>query len=236
MQTQTLRDGAESFDVSVLQGTDLSKVVLFAVGAGGQPSRHATLLDTLVEAGCTVIAPHFERLASPRPTESELVLRARRLTLALDAFAPGGMPVAGVGHSIGAATLIALAGGQMWLAPGQCVQIEKDDRLVRLAVLAPPTGFFRASGALDALQIPILAWAGSVDNITPPAQVEWLADAMRDRQAIEVRVTEGAGHFSFMDTPPPQTVETLPNKTEFLREHSREVCKFLIADRSAVAR
>lgn len=35
MQTQTLRDGAESFTVSVHEAKKASRVVLFSVGAGG---------------------------------------------------------------------------------------------------------------------------------------------------------------------------------------------------------
>jgi hypothetical protein len=87
--------------------------VLFAVGAGGQPKRHATLLKALTESGCTVVAPRFERLASPIPTEANLNLRARRLSLTLDAFLPvqPSATAAVVGHSIGAATLVTLAGG-----------------------------------------------------------------------------------------------------------------------------
>lgn len=229
MRTQTLRDGAESFQVSLFKAAESSPVVLFAVGAGGQPERHATLLGALAESGCTVIAPHFERLASPIPSEADLTLRARRLSLALDAFVQAGTEVAGVGHSIGAATLVALAGAHMWLGPARRVNIVPDGRLTRLALLAPPTGFFQAPGALDAVQLPILAWVGSEDGITPPAQTEWLARAMRDWQTVDVRVTSGAGHFSFMDLPPPHSTEPLPDKQAFLREYSREVCKFVSA-------
>lgn len=229
MLTEALQDSTESFQVSVFEGGESSPVVLFAVGAGGQPERHATLLGALAESGCTVIAPHFERLASPVPGEADLILRARRLSLVLDAFAQAGTTVAGVGHSIGAATLVALAGGQMWLGPGRRVDIAPDGRLTRLALLAPPIGFFQAPGALDAVRLPILAWVGSEDGITPPAQTEWLADAMRDWQTVDVRVTSGAGHFSFMDLPPPHSTEPLPDKQAFLREYSSEVCKFVTA-------
>ncbi|WP_263770034.1 alpha/beta hydrolase family protein [Propionivibrio soli] len=227
MQTQTLRDGAESFTVSVHEAKKASRVVLFAVGAGGQPERHATLLDALAESGYTVVAPHFDRLASPVPSEANLTLRARRLSLALDVFVQPGATVVGVGHSIGASTLVALAGAQMWLGPGRRVKIAPDSRIIRLALLAPPTGFFKAPGALDAVRVPILAWVGSGDDITPPAQTEWLVQAMRDWQAVDVRVTAGAGHFSFMDLPPPQTTEPLPDKQAFLREYSSEVCRFV---------
>lgn len=183
----------------------------------------------MAQAVCTVVAPHFERLASPVPSEAELTLRARRLSHALDAFVQRGATVVDVGHSIGAASLVGLAGAQMWLGPGRRVNIAPDSRLTRIALLAPPTGFFQASGALDAVQIPILAWVGSADNITPPNQTEWLADAMRAWQAVDVRATNDAGHFSFMDLPPPQTLVPLPDRQAFLREHSNEVCKFVIA-------
>jgi predicted dienelactone hydrolase len=227
MGTQTLQDGAELFIISVHEAAENSPVVLFAVGAGGQPERHATLLDALAESSCTVVAPHFERLASPIPTEADLTLRARRLSLTLDAFVQPGATAAGVGHSIGAATLVALTGAQMWLGTDRRVNITLDSRLTRLALLATPTGFFQAPGALDTVQVPILAWVGSKDGITPPAQTEWLAHAMRG-QPVDVRVTDGAGHFSFMDLPPTQTTEPLPNKQVFLREHSSEVCKFVV--------
>lgn len=228
MQTYRLRDGSESFEASIYEAASASPVVLFAVGAGGQPTRHTSLLDALVKSGFTVVAPHFERLTSPMPSETDLILRAKRLSLALDAFVQPGTTVAGVGHSIGAATLIALAGAQMWLGPGRRVNIAPDNRLSRLALLAPPTGFFQAPGALDAVRVPILAWVGSEDSITPAAQIEWQAHAMSDRQRVDLRITEGAGHFSFMDQPPPQTTEPLPNKQAFLREQSSEVCKFMV--------
>ena len=117
----------------------------------------------------------------------------------------------------------------MWLGPGRRVNnIVPDSRLTRLALLAPSTEFFQAPGALDAVRVPILAWVGSADNITPPAQTEWLSHAMRERQTVDVRVTDRAGHFSFMDLLPPQTIEPLPNKQAFLQEYSSEICKFVI--------
>lgn len=233
MLRQTLQDGGDFFDVSIRRGAVDSPVVLFSVGSGGQPERLFTLLNALIESGCTVVAPHFERLASSTPTAAELTLRARRLTLALDAFVGPSASAIGVGHSIGAATLLAMAGGQMWLGLGRRVGIAPDRRLTRLALLAPPTGFFQAPAALDAVRIPVLAWVGSADDITPPAQTEWLAHAMHDRNFVDVRITAGAGHFSFMDVPPPHTTEPLPDKQAFLREYSCEVVKFARAIQKA---
>src|SRR5690606_7844667 len=122
----------------------------------------------------------------------------------------------GVGHSIGASTLIALAGAQMWLGPGQRVAINQNEHFASLVLLAPPTGFFRAPGALEALKLPVLVMCGAEDKITPPAQSEWLAENMPDRQNVELRIIEDAGHFSYMDLPPPHIVDSMPNKAEFL--------------------
>jgi len=149
------------------------------------------------------------------------------LSLALDTFSQPGVIVAGVGHSIGATTLLALTGAQMWLGPGQQVNITQDKRLVRLALLSPPTGFFQAPGALAAVRTPILLWVGSEDNITPPEQSKWLAQAMSGSQTVDLRMTNGAGHFSFMDLAPPNTVELLANKLEFIQEYSSEVSRFI---------
>jgi pimeloyl-ACP methyl ester carboxylesterase len=202
MSRLSLLDGPESFETTVLEASAPARVVLFAVGGGGDPERHLALLASLAEHGFTVVAPHFQRLASPRPPGDELQTRARRLGLALDLVARPGVPVAGVGHSIGATMLLALAGGHVWLGPGQRLAIPPDGRLDRLALLAPATDFFRAPGALDGVRTPILAWAGRRDVVTPPAQAELLKDALGGRVPVEVRVVEDAGHLSFMNVPP----------------------------------
>ena len=113
LKSVTIKDGADSFTVSIHQSIPGSPVVLFAVGAGGVPERHATLLNTCIDGGYTVIAPHFERLVSRFPEAGDLTVRARRLSLAIDSFSQPDSEIVGVGHSIGAATLVAMAGAQM---------------------------------------------------------------------------------------------------------------------------
>jgi len=223
----SLTDGAEAFDVTVLEAVGARRVVLFAVGGGGNPERHLPLLTALAEHGCRVVAPHFERLPSLQVREHDLLLRGRRLRLALDSVAGPAEWVAGVGHSIGTTMLLALAGAQIWMRPGSRLAIAPDPRLERLVLLAPATGFFQAPGALDAVRTPILAWAGSNDSITPPAQAEFLQHARGARVAVEVRLAEGAGHFSFMHAPPPQTTEPLANREAFLASLTSEVCRFV---------
>lgn len=226
MKTLSLMDDVP-FDVTRLDAAQPSCIVLFAVGGGGNPDRHLPLLQTLADGGCTVVAPHFERLVSPIPTESHLLLRARRLRLALDSVALPKLPVAGIGHSIGATMLLALAGATGWTLAGKRLAIAHDDRLVRLALFAPATDFFRAPGALDEVRATILAWAGTSDRITPPTQAELLKEARGAR--VEVRIVEGASHFSFMNVPPPQTSDLLADRDAFLTSLASDVCNFATA-------
>jgi pimeloyl-ACP methyl ester carboxylesterase len=224
----SLRDGSESFDVTLLEADAPARAVLFAVGGGGNPERHLPLLEALAADGCRVIAPHFERLSVPAPNAATLCLRARRLRQALDAFVPVGLPVAGVGHSIGTTMLLALVGAQAWTIAAEQVTIAPDERIDRLALLAPATDFFRAPGALAAVHTPILAWAGSEDMITPVAQADYLAQALAAQTRVELRVIDGASHFSFMHTLPPQVVDTLPDRARFLSELTDQVCRFVM--------
>ncbi len=216
MHTTRLDDGPDPFDVTVLGDREAATTVLFAVGSGGDPARHHGLLSVLAESGCLVIAPHAEPVLTPMPTEGQLVRRSRRLRLALDAFVAPDAPVAGVGHSIGASVLLAMAGGHMWMRAGRQVAIVEDARLSRLLLLAPPTGFFWAPGSLDAVRAPVLAWGGTADTITPPEQLKVLERGLRDRAPVALRVTDGAGHFSFMDVLPPQREDPLPDRAAFL--------------------
>ncbi|MCX5743101.1 MAG: alpha/beta hydrolase [Proteobacteria bacterium] len=231
MRKLSMLDGQEPFDVTRLDAAEPARVVVFAVGAGGNPERHLPLLEALADRGCTVVAPHFERLVSPIPTETQLLLRARRLRLALDSVAHPGLPVAGIGHSLGAAMLLALAGAKGWTFARQRLAIARDDRLddrlARLALFAPATDFFLAPGALDDVQATILAWAGTNDTITPLRHAELLKDARGAH--VEVRVVDGAGHFSFMNTPPPQMPEPLVDRDAFLASLASDVCSFVTA-------
>jgi pimeloyl-ACP methyl ester carboxylesterase len=229
MARRQLLDGDQSFDVTVLEPLGAGHVVLFGVGRGGNPDRHLPLLEALADRGCVVLAPHFERLSSAFPSDEDLLLRARRLRLALDAWGPRDVPVAGVGHSLGATMLVALAGAELWTVERQRVPVARLERVDRLVLMTPPTGFFRAPGALDEVSVPILAWAGTNDLIVTPEQVQFLARALSPRVPVEVRLVEGAGHFSFMNEPPPQTTDTLPDREAFLSELAEQIGRFVVS-------
>jgi hypothetical protein len=221
----TLNDNDLPFEVTRIDALTKSCGVLFAVGSGGNPDRHLPLLNSLAESGCTVIAPHFARLASPRPTAEELLLRARRLKIALDAVVSPNLPIYGVGHSIGATILLAMAGAQIWMGPEQRLSVTPDARLSRLVLMTPPTGFFQAPGALSVIQISSQVWAGTNDVITPPAQAELLKQRLGD--LVDLRVVEGAGHFSFMNTLPPQVNDSMPDRGAFLHQLANEIKSFM---------
>ncbi len=65
MQTLTQQDGAQPFDVSVRECAGSSIVVIFAVGAGGNPERHHTLLDT------ETTVPHVSLACQQEPSSQE---------------------------------------------------------------------------------------------------------------------------------------------------------------------
>ncbi len=229
MARLSLLDGSTPFEATLLESPNPNRFALFAVGGGGNPERHLPLLTALADHGLTVIAPHFDRLLSPNVTEPDLLLRARRLRLAIDAIAPEKSPVIGVGHSIGTTILLAMAGAQAWLGPGRPLTIEPDERLQRLILLTPATGFFRAPAALDAVRIPIQAWAGTKDTITPPSQAQLLHQELHPRVPVDLRIEDGAGHFSFMHLPPPQVEETLADRDTFLARLTADVVRFATA-------
>lgn len=225
MPTTTNDDDGGSFEVDRLLPERAARVALFAPGAGGDPARYRTILAALADAGCLVVAPHAERMGA-YPTGDQLALRARRLRRAIELVDEPELPVVGVGHSIGAMLLLALAGAQAWLGPERPLALPREPRLARLAILAPTTGWFDAPGGWDALGLPILAWAGGADPITPPLHAERVARALAGRAEVDLRVTEEAGHFTFMDAPPPGTSEPHPDRPAFLAEVAREVSLF----------
>ena len=204
-------------------------IALFAVGRGGNPARHYHLLQTLAQRGFTVIAPHFEMLASTIPTKTELDMRIRRLEASIDSCACSNLPIIGVGHSIGATALLALQGAEGETFDGQPLITGSTQRLERLALLAPPTDFFRRPGALDRIKTPMKIWAGARDTVTPPAHSRFLMDALAFQACVAVQVDPDAGHFTYMDEPPPNVPEPHPDRSTFLAGLADEITAFLVA-------
>lgn len=70
---------------------------------------------------------------------------------------------------------------------------------------------------------------GDRDTITPPAQAAFLKDAIEGVVPVDIRVVEGAGHFTFMNELPPHVVDTHPDRAGLLRTLAGEVCRFLVS-------
>ena len=228
--TQQIRDGAEAFNVTVIEaGQTPKRVVLFAVGRGGNPSRHLPLLRSVAGLGCRVIAPHFDMLSSVIPTKEDLYRRVRRLEASAAEYFKTALPIVGMGHSIGTVSLLALAGGEARTLAGDLVMAGSKLKFDRLALLAPPTDFFRRPGALQAVTLPIRVWVGTKDSITPPAQAQFLREVLALQGPIEICLDEGAGHFSYMDELPPNVTDSHPDRGKFLASLANDVGQFVMA-------
>lgn len=221
--TDILQDGTEPFEVLtfIVPGSD--RTVLFAPGRGGDPARHLPLLEAIADSGHTVITPRAPMMPTLYPTEDDLVIRARRLSEALSSFVVEGSQVVGIGHSIGATVLLGLAGADMWLRTGDKCALDLRVAFERLILLAPATGFFGAPNALDAVRTDTILWAGDADVVVPVADIALLQERLAANAESELRIAEGAGHFSFMNKLPPNVDDVHPDKEAFLDRLTAEV-------------
>lgn len=207
--------------------TSHERVVLFAAGAGGDPERYRPLLEHLAAHDCQVIAPRFERLVAREATTAELLARPVGLVEALHRWASPDAAVVVVGHSIGGWAALCLAGAKPWGRDGKPLDAPLEPRVGRLVLYAPAAGWFAAPGALDAVTAPMLVYAGELDTVTPVEQAIRLKSAPAQ---VDLRVVPGAGHFSFMNTPPPGTVENEDfDRAQFLTDLAQATMEFAIA-------
>ena len=176
--------------------------VLFAAGRGGDPARHQVMIERLQAAGLVVVAPQFPMLPPGRADRVALEARLATIDAQLSAL-PADARIMAVGHSIGATLLLAKAGAVLWLGPGDRIETPRDRRLVALALLAPPLGYFAAPGALDGLALPLMLRVGSADMVTPPASCDPFVAMLAGRCSLDFALVEHADHFSFMDERPP---------------------------------
>lgn len=228
VKTETLADATGTFDVCVWTPDVVSRVIVFGVGAGGDPGRHAPLLEALARQQCLVAAPAFERMTSPQPSLAALVERIDRLALTARAFAQGALPVVGVGHSIGATSLMSLAGATLWLGPDRWVSPRPETHLRGLALLAPPTGYFLGPGALNDVRVPLWVRGGALDTITPPEQLACLSGPRGTRGPLDVQVLEACDHFTFMHRPPPHAAAVHPDPAAFFASLEAGVTRFVL--------
>ncbi len=240
--------GPCSLDVS--PGADVAPgrfpVVALSHGNGGTPLAYRTIGTHLARQGYLVAM--LEHPGNNRNdnglsgTLENLVNRPRHLQLAIDAVlaywhASAQLDaVAAIGHSIGAYTALALAGGHAHSEAGEPVPVQPDPRLRALVLLAPAAAWFLAPEALRRVNLPILLLEGEHDSVTPKWHGTLVQDGVAHRARVTRRSVPGAGHFSFLSPFPPSMVRpdfppcTDPpgfDRQAFHQELPLEVCAFL---------
>lgn len=204
-----------------MEGEGLPLVVI-SHGNNGSPWTLRGMATHLARAGFVVALvehPGNSRSdGSLAGTAANLENRPRHVRLVLDAvfadeqlgkrLAQTGVGV--IGHSIGAYTALAVAGGRPSSFPNEspdgqarAVPVVRDPRVRALVLLAPASVWFMAEGALAGVDLPILMRTGEHDTHTPAMHAEIIVRGVPDPRRLDHRVVAGAGHFSFQSPFPP---------------------------------
>ncbi|MDB5267738.1 MAG: alpha/beta hydrolase [Hymenobacter sp.] len=224
-------------------------LVLISHGTGGTPLTHRLLAHFMACHGFVVGLPRHH--ANHRDdnswhnTSDNLVSRPHHLSLAIDGllaeFGAVLRPdwVGLIGHSLGGYTALALAGGQPGTAtePPQPIPVVPDARVRALVLLAPATVWYRAAEALRNVRLPILLMMGEKDEWTPDFHAQIVLNGVADRQQVQHRIIENAGHYSFFSPfPPERTGPAFPpsqdppgfDRMQFQVEMQAEILQFLL--------
>jgi predicted dienelactone hydrolase len=214
---RTNRFGPYSIDFAsdgALAGTRFSLIVI-SHGSGSTPWVHRNLARHLVQQGFVVALLEHpgnnRRDNSLANTIANLENRPRHVRLAIDAaFADAALgaalapAVAIIGHSMGAYTALAVAGGHVMTLAHESegrarpVTTEHDRRVRAVVLLAPAIDWLGADAALSAVDIPILARTGDQDTLLPASRVLWTLRSVPDPARISHVDVPSAGHYSFL--------------------------------------
>jgi len=198
-------------------------VVLISHGGGGSHLAYRTIAAYLAQRGYVVVLPQHHgnnrNDNSLSETIENLQYRPRHLRLALDAVCADAHlaahvqqdQAAVVGHSMGAYTALAIAGGEPYSRDGRRVAVAADPRIRALVLMAPAAAWYQARGALRNVTAPMLILSGERDTVTPLWHAQLVQDGVADRTRVDSRVVANAGHFSFL-SPFPAAM----SKPEFL--------------------
>lgn len=200
---------------ATIEGSGLPLVAI-SHGNGGSPWTHRGTAAHLARAGFVVaLLEHPGNSRSDNSlafTAENLENRPRHIRILLDAIttdealrprlASSGVGL--IGHSIGAYTVLALAGGRPTSFPNEepdgvarPVPVVRDERIRALVLLAPASAWYSADGALADVQSPILMRAAELDRYAPSWHADIVLRGVPDRRRIDHRVVPNAGHFSF---------------------------------------
>lgn len=225
-------------------------------GTGGSPLVYRNLARNLAKNGFIAAMPeHPYNNIHDNHLENSIKLlesRPKNITQAIDWFYHDPLfkahvnfdEISLIGHSMGGYTAIAAAGGipaaLPWETDNQIpkvIDLEVEERIKKVILLAPALGWFRNEGALKNVDLSILMMTGEKDEITPSFHAEFLLKGMKDSKKVVHKVIKNAGHFSFLSPfpetmkkasfPPSQDPEGF-NREAFHQELEAEVLNFLI--------
>jgi predicted dienelactone hydrolase len=201
---------------------------LISHGNGGSPFTHRGTAIALAQAGFVVLLP--EHVGNSRTdgsltgTVELLTARPQQLRDALAAVASDTMLASAtdltrlmlIGHSIGAYTVLAAAGGvpvntrfDTPVMPSRRLNVatvNEAQSVCGLVLLAPAAGWFMPPGGLDGVTAPVLLMRGAEDQVTPAFHTNIVRDALGASHPLDEVVVPGAGHFSFQSPYPPMMV------------------------------
>lgn len=191
-------------------------VVVVSHGKTGSPWTYRGLALAIARSGFVVaLVEHAgDNRADPSRTGTlaNLEARPRMVRSALDALASDDVlrdhadpaRAAVVGHSIGAYTALAVAGGRPWCGPDEApdgapraVDVTRDPRVRTLVLLAPAAFWYAPSGSLSSVDVPILLRTGEKDAIAPGSHGHLVVAGVARPELVDHVVVPNAGHFSF---------------------------------------
>lgn len=217
------------YELSVARDAPLAgpvpRLVVVSHGNGGSPWTHRTTAAHLAQAGFAVaLLEHPGNSRSDNTlagTPANLVNRPRHVRAVIDAVLadPGIAPhipatgIAVLGHSIGAYTALAVAGGQPHSLPTEepdrvprALAVERDPRVTAVILLAPAAVWFAIDGSLAGVDADVLMRTGALDALAPALHGEIITRGIRAPRRLDHVVVPGAGHFSFQSPFPPAMV------------------------------
>lgn len=240
-------------DAEVLEGT--FPLVLISHGTGSTPFAYRMLAQHLARNGFIVGMPEHpynnRNDNSWEGTVQNLTNRPRHIRMAIDLFFenerfagkvnPNDVSI--IGHSLGGYTALAAAGGEPNSFPHespdgqpQRIEVSPDSRIQSLVLLAPASVWFQSEEALRMVDVPILMLDAEKDPYTPAFHAQIIMNGVADRNKVQYRTVQNAGHFSFL-SPFPDSMSSpsfLPSqdppgfdRIQFHMELCAEITSFL---------
>lgn len=255
---KTERLGPYDFDIArhAIPQKGIFPLLLISHGSGSSPLAYRTLARHLARNGFIVGMPEHpfnnRNNNTMEKTTENLIHRPRHIRKAIDWFF-NSMDFAGIlkpgvvsliGHSMGGYTALAAAGGvatsfsyESKDGQSNIIHVTPDSRIKSLVLLAPASVWFKADGALNGVNIPILMIVGEKDQYTPDFHAQIILNGILDHEKVQYRIVENGGHFSFLSPfPEAMTNASFPpsqdppdfNRENFQHELNEEVTDFLL--------